>query len=212
MATIRAHGFKLTIDEFRDEYANPNWVLLGGSSGLCDIVIGGTPDTKNRSYYGGEHLFAKISDLTANEGMYLHETEERLTDEGVENSSVKLVPKDTLLFSFKLSLGRVAMTGREMYTNEAIAAIIPKDDRVLPKFLYYVMPRIPVPGARKAAMGQTSSKGRLAKAKIPLPSIPEQHTIVAAMEAHDAEVARLKAEIAEKTLEAEAAFRERVLS
>jgi type I restriction enzyme M protein len=211
METIREHGFKLTIDEFRDEYANPDWVQLGGPDGLCDLAIGGTPDTKDRSYYGGEHLFAKIGDLTAT-GMYLHETEERLTDAGVQNSNVKLVPEGTVLFSFKLSLGRVAITGRPMYTNEAIAAFIPKDGRVLPKFLYYVLPRIPVPGARKAAKGQTSSKGRLAKAKIPLPSVTEQQALIDMMEQHDAEVARLKAEIAERAREADEAFRSRALS
>jgi restriction endonuclease S subunit len=144
--------------------------------------------------------------------MYLHETEERLTDAGVQNSNVKLVPEGTVLFSFKLSLGRVAITGRPMYTNEAIAAFIPKDGRVLPKFLYYVLPRIPVPGARKAAKGQTSSKGRLAKAKIPLPSVTEQQALIDMMEQHDAEVARLKAEIAERAREADEAFRSRALS
>lgn len=212
MATVKAHGSKLTIDEFRDEYANPDWVQLGGPDGVCDIVIGGTPDTKNRSYYGGEHLFAKIGDLSASESMFLHETEERLTDAGVQMSNVKLVPEGTVLFSFKLSLGKVAITGKPMYTNEAIAAIIPRDDRVLPKFLYYVLPRIPVPGARKAAKGQTSSKGRLAQARIPLPSISEQQTLIAMMEEHDAAVTRLKAEIAQKANEADAAFRLKALS
>lgn len=212
IATIRKHGHKLTIDEFRDQYANPEWVQLGGKKGVCNIVIGGTPNTKKREYYGGEHLFAKIADLTACEEMELHETEERLTDAGVANSSVKPVPAGTVLFSFKLSLGKVAITGRPMYTNEAIAAIIPKDDRVLPKFLYYVLPRIPVPGARKAAKGQTSSKGRLEKAKIPLPDITEQRALIEMMEAHDAKVAAMKAQIAEMTAEVDEEFRARALS
>ena len=212
MATIRQHGFKLTIDEFRDAYANPSWVQLGGPDGLCDIVIGGTPDTSRRDYYGGEHLFAKIADITAADGMYLHETEERLTDAGVENSSVKLLPKDTVLFSFKLSLGKVAITGAPMFTNEAIAAIIPRDGRVLPKFLYYVLPRIPMPGARKAAKGKTSSKGRLQLAKVPLPSISEQRALIAMMEKHDTDAAALRLRIAEMVADADEAFRVKALS
>lgn len=210
--TIKEHGYKLTIDEFRDEYANPNWVQLGGPDGLCDILIGGTPETGKREYYGGEHLFAKIADLTACGGMFLHETEERLTDEGVRNSNVKPIPRGTVLFSFKLSLGKVAITGRPMFTNEAIAAIIPKDDRVLPKFLYYVLPRIPMPGARKAAKGKTSSKGRLEKARIPLPSISEQQALIDMMELCDNEIARLRLVIAERAMEADAEFRARALS
>nr|WP_277998631.1 N-6 DNA methylase [Sphingomonas liriopis] len=210
--TIRTNGFKLTIDEFRDRYANPDWVELGGPDGVCDIVIGGTPDTKNRSYYGGEHLFVKIGDMTNSEGMFIHETEDRLTDAGVTHSNVKLIPEGTVLFSFKLSIGRVAITGRPMYTNEAIAAFIPRDDRVLPKYLYYILPRIPVPGARKAAKGKTSSKGRLANAKIPLPTIAEQQALIDMMEGHDAEVARLKAKIGERLMRAEEEFRVRALA
>lgn len=212
ISTIIDHGHKLTIDEYRDKYSNPDWIQLGGDDGLCDIIIGGTPNTKKREYYGGEHLFAKIADITACEGMYLRETEERLTDAGVENSTVKRVPADTLLFSFKLSLGKVAITGQPMYTNEAIAAIVPKDDRVLPKFLYYVLPRIPMPGARKAAKGQTSSKGRLEKARIPLPPIAEQQALVEMMEAHDAKVAAMKASMAELATTADESFRSRALS
>ncbi|MCT2559151.1 N-6 DNA methylase [Tsuneonella sp. YG55] len=210
--TIREHGFKLTIDEFRDQFSNPEWVQLGGQEGVCDIVIGGTPDTSRRDYYGGEHLFAKIGDMTACEGAVLHETEERLTNAGVENSSVKLIGAGTVLLSFKLSLGKVAITGAPMYTNEAIAAIIPKDGRILPKFLYYVLPRIPMPGARKAAKGQTSSKGRLEKARIPLPTIAEQEAFIAKMEEYDETVDRLRREIAETNLEADEWFRAEAMS
>jgi len=73
------------------------------------------------------------------------------------------------------------------------------------------LPRIPVPGARKAAKGKTSSKGRLSTAKIPVPSIPEQEALIKMMEDHDAEVARLKAEIGERLIQAEEDFRVRAL-
>ena len=210
--TIREHNYQLTIDEYRDDYANPDWVPLGGDDGLCRILIGGTPDTSDRSNYGGEHLFAKIKDLTDCEGMYLHETEERLTDAGVTKSNVKLIPKDTVLFSFKLSIGRVAITGCSMYTNEAIAAIIPKDGRVLPKYLYYILPRIPVPGARKAAKGKTSSKGRLEKARIPLPTIKEQHALIKMMEDGEAKIAALRTSIADLAKASEEKFRARAFT
>lgn len=50
----------------------------------------------------------------------------KITDLGVQNSSVKLFAKDTILFSFKLSIGKTAIVGNPLYTNEAIAGILSK--------------------------------------------------------------------------------------
>jgi restriction endonuclease S subunit len=188
--TIVAHDYKLTIDEYRKTHDKAGWIPLGGPDGLCNIVIGGTPSRRVRRYFVGPHPWVKISDLTKTDGMYLTSTEETLSDAGVTNSNVKLIPKDTLLLSFKLSIGRVAMTGQEMYTNEAIAALIPKDKRVLPKYLYYILPRLNLSGegGRQAAKGQTSSKGRLEKILVPVPPLSVQTEIIRDMMKRDAEI------------------------
>jgi type I restriction enzyme M protein len=200
--TIKAHDYKLTIDEYRSEHAKSGWVSLGGKNGICDIVIGGTPSTTNRQYYGGNNLWVKIKDLTRTDGMYVYDTEEKITDAGVENSSVKLIRQGTLLLSFKLSLGKVAIAGHDLYTNEAIAALIPRDGRALPKYLYYVLPRLTMSGARKAAKGQTSSKGRLAKMLVPLPPLNVQRDIIRELDErekmirdHRQEITRIATEV-----------------
>ena len=181
--TIIAHDYKLSIDEYRKSLDKAGWVPLGGKDGLCNIVIGGTPSTKVRRYYGSPHPWVKISDMTHSHGMYITKTENMLTDAGIENSNVKLIKKGTVLLSFKLSIGKVAIAGRDLYTNEAIAAVIPKDKRVLPKYLYHILPYMNLTqGGRQAAKGKTSSKGRLEKALIPLPSISMQEKIVKGME------------------------------
>ena len=172
--TIKANAYNLTITDYRENYAQSGWVPLGGDAGVCDLVIGGTPSTKDRRYYGGNNLWVNISDMTANDSMYISNTKKTITEAGVSNSSVKLIPKGTVLLSFKLSIGKVAIAGRDLYTNEAIAALVPKDGRVLPKYLYYILPRLNLSGqsgARKAAKGRTSSKGRLEKVLIPLPPL-----------------------------------------
>jgi type I restriction enzyme M protein len=196
--TIKAHSYNLTITEYQKRHAKKGWVPLGGKDGLCNIVIGGTPSTKERRYYGGKHPWVKIRDITGADGMYLKETEDTITDAGVENSNVKLIPKGTVLLSFKLSIGKVAITGRDLYTNEAIAALIPKDGKVLPKYLYYILPRLNLSGesgARKAAKGKTSSKGRLENVLIPLPTIKTQRKIIAEMEKRDAKIIKHRKEI-----------------
>lgn len=197
--TIKQHGYNLSHTEYHKDHAKAGWVPLGRENGLCDILIGGTPSTKERRYYGGKHPWVKISDMTNADGMYLTETEQTITDAGIENSNVKLIPKGTVLLSFKLSIGKVAIAGRDLYTNEAIAALIPKDRRVLPKYLYYVLPRLNLSeqsGARKASKGKTSSKGRLAKVLIPLPSPATQQKIIDAMEERDQEIASYRKKIA----------------
>lgn len=195
--TITAHDYKLTIDEYRKPQGQAGWLPLGGNNGVCNVVIGGTPSTKVRRYYGSPHAWVKISDLTNSRGMCITETETMITDAGVENSNVKLIKKGTILLSFKLSIGKVAIAGRDLYTNEAIAALIPKDKRVLPKYLYYILPRLDLAGGgRQAAKGQTSSKGRLEKVLIPVPSIPTQTLIVKEMERRDEKIRQYEEKIA----------------
>lgn len=204
--TIVQHGYKLTIDEYRKTHDKAGWVPLGGPDGVCDIIIGGTPSRKVRRYFVGKNPWVKISDISKSEGMYIDDTEEHLSDVGVENSNCKPIPKDTLLLSFKLSIGKVAMAGCDLYTNEAIAALVPKDKRVLPKYLYYILPRLILSGsgARQAAKGQTSSKGRLEKIFLPLPSISVQASIVRDMEKRDAMVKKHREEIRRIQLDGDA--------
>jgi restriction endonuclease S subunit len=135
--------------------------------------------------------------MTKTSGMYITDTEETLSDAGIANSNAKLIQKGTLLLSFKLSIGRVAMTGCDLYTNEAIAALVPKDKRVMPKYLYYILPRLGLSGsgARQAAKGQTSSKGRLEKILIPVPPLPIQVEIIREMVKRSVRVEKYQNEI-----------------
>jgi type I restriction enzyme M protein len=193
--TIREHGYKLTMDEYRQASVGADWVPLGGEDGICDIIIGGTPDTRRRDYYGGSFPWVKIGDITGAVGGVVTQTADKLTAAGVADSNVKLIPKGTVLISFKLSVGKVAIAGTDLYTNEAIAALIPKDKRVLPKYLYYLLPRISLTGGRKAAKGNTSSKARLAAARIPLPSIAKQRDFIRDMEHIEVAIAKYEAAI-----------------
>lgn len=146
---------------------------------LCDIVIGGTPRRQTHEYWGGSNRWACISDL--NNGV-LTETRERITDLGVENSNAKLIKTGTLLFSFKLTIGKMAFAGVDLYTNEAIAALpIKTADRIEPKFLYYALKVASVTkGAEEAAKGFTLNMGTLPLIKIAFPkTCDEQRRIVA---------------------------------
>lgn len=196
--TIREHGYLLTIDEYRTRLSKKTWPTLGGEDGVCDVTIGGTPKTKNRSYYGGKHLWVTITDMTSAGGEPITDTAMKITDAGVNNSSVKLVKKGTVLLSFKLSPGKTAIAGADLYTNEAIAALVPKDDRVLPEYLYYALPRVDYGEyGRKATKGRTLNSDSVKAIRIPVPDQAVQKKIIAALKLQEAAIKQREGEIFE---------------
>lgn len=196
--TIAEEKYKLSMDKYRKRLSNSNSDNVELSE-ICDILIGGTPSRKISKYWGGKNPWVKIRDLN---NPIVEETEEKITDEGVKKSSVKLLKKGTLLFSFKLTIGKVAIAGKDLYTNEAIAGIVPKDGRVLTKYLYYVLPRLNYDSyCQRATKGKTLNSEILKSICLPLPSIDEQKAIIKKLddietkkESYLKEISRMKAE------------------
>lgn len=101
------------------------------------IITGGTPSTKNKNYWNGEIPFVLIEDMT-NAKKYIYDTKNKITELGLKNSSAWVVPKNSLLISMYASLGEVVINKIETATNQAILAIILKNDYDL-EFLYYLI-------------------------------------------------------------------------
>ena len=90
---------------------------------IADITIGKTPPRGNKECFSTKNedvKWASIADL-GKCGTYILDTREKLTKEAVDNYNVKVIPKNTIILSFKLTIGRIAITSQEMATNEAIA-------------------------------------------------------------------------------------------
>ncbi len=102
------------------------------------IKSGGTPLSSNKSYYGNGYKFAKINDLTS-QGKYVNDTEISITEEGFNNSSSWLIPKNNLLYSMYASIGFPAINKIDIVTNQAIAGIILDKDKVDLNFIYYFL-------------------------------------------------------------------------
>ena len=143
---------------------------------LCDIIIGRTPSRSNKAYWGKGGTWVSISDLKSK---YITETKEEITKLGIEKSRSKLISKGTLLLSFKLSIGKLAFAGKDLYTNEAIVALPILDSTVIDKdYLYYALRHIPLIGGNQAAMGKTLNKKSLSALEIPYPkSLSDQKRI-----------------------------------
>jgi type I restriction enzyme S subunit len=95
-------------------------------SKYCAISSGGTPSRKNPEFFKGDIPWAKISDIENAENGYVYATDECISTEGLKNIRGKLFPKGTLLFAMYGSIGKVAIAGRELSTNQAILGIRPK--------------------------------------------------------------------------------------
>jgi len=101
------------------------------------ITAGGTPARDVREYWvDGSIPWLKISDLKT---VYVNESEEKITKIGLDNSSAKLFSKGTILFSIFATLGAMGILAKETTTNQAIAGIVPNEEIVDTKFLYYAL-------------------------------------------------------------------------
>ena len=196
---IRENLYKLSLSSYRKGNEESSWIPLGGPDGVCNIVLGATPSTRISTYWDGEHTWATITDM---KDRYVNHTERRITQEAIDNSSVKLLPKGTVLVSFKLSIGKVAIAGKDLYTNEAIAGLIPKDDRVLSEYLYHLIPALDLQTyMQPAAKGKTLNKKILQRIRIPVPSKSEQERFIAKMNDMEAQKIDLQGQIIDLTQE-----------
>lgn len=146
---------------------------------IVDVTIGGTPSRRNNSYFQGQHLWVTIKDL--NEDI-VKETDEKITNLGIENSNVKKIPAKTTLLSFKLSIGKVGFTDKESYTNEAIAALIPLDKKEINDMFLFVLFKsriINLQNIGNKAFGKSLNKSYLQnEVRIPVPPLDIQEEVV----------------------------------
>ncbi|MBS1001622.1 restriction endonuclease subunit S [Acetobacter persici] len=165
---------------------------------VVEVRIGGTPARKNTEYFTGKNSWVSISEMA---GQVIINTKENITDEAVANSNVKRIPAGTTLLSFKLSIGKTAIAGVDLYTNEAIAGLIPKDKKILSdNYLFHLFNAKFINLEQKGlnAFGKSLNSTYLKEeVRIPLPPVKIQEAIVSECEREDdaktlAENAQLK--------------------
>ena len=149
---------------------------------LGDIFIlqmGKTPLRENKLYWDkGNYNWISISDMNFSE-KYISFTKEKITDFAIKKSGIKIIPKNTVIMSFKLSIGKVKIVNEDIYSNEAIMAFIPKEDIFIDEnFLYYSLKNIRWDeGINKAVKGLTLNKNLISQKEILLPNLTIQKEI-----------------------------------
>ena len=135
--------------------------LVCRSDEYFDISIGKTPPRKEPEWFSRrptDRVWVSIADM-GNCGVYIGDSSEYLTHEAVERFNVKLVPSNTVILSFKLTVGRVAITDGTMTTNEAI--LILKQKTLINEYLYCYLKEF-----NYQTMGSTSSIATAVNSKI----------------------------------------------
>ena len=138
----------------------------------CDSIGGGTPSTKIEGYYrNGNIKWVTPTDITRNNSLILLDTDKKITEDGLNNSSAKMVPPYTILMTSRASVGYFGLCEHEVCTNQGFISCIPYQENMRFYLLYNLMNRIDE--IRAKASGSTFleiSKKTFRELKIMVPS------------------------------------------
>ena len=165
---------------------------------IAHTFSGGTPNTSNLSFYGGDISWITSSDLNSSR---IKEVVGRITKQGLKLSSAKMVRRNTLLIAlYGATAGVTALTEIEGAINQAVLAIEPFSDSN--EFLFYQLTRLKAHIINTFTQGgQPNLSGAIVKAvTIPIPQIDEQRAIADVLTEADAHLAALEAEHAKTQL------------
>lgn len=150
---------------------------------IFDLQMGKTPARNNDTYWNTkDYKWISIADLTSSD-KYINDTKEHISKLAVLESGIKLIPANTVVMSFKLSIGKTAILCEDMYSNEAIMAFHDKHIiELLPEYIYYLIKaKNWNDGSNRAVMGQTLNKATLSEIEVDIHTIKEQRKIVELM-------------------------------
>lgn len=138
----------------------------------------------------GKHDWVSIADLGAFD-KYVAATKEQISDTAIAESRIKPAPANTVLMSFKLSIGKAAITRSPVFTNEAIMALVDRGKyRIDPTFIYHqCKAKDWTAGSNTAVMGKTLNKKTLSETRIYLPGFERQIQIAAELDYLDEQIA-----------------------
>ncbi|MFA0821927.1 MAG: restriction endonuclease subunit S [Methanomethylovorans sp.] len=159
------------------------WIVTEVSN-IGDIITGKTPPKEDKTLFGGEIPFFKPSDL--NKGYFVESSQDSLTKKGLEY--VRMLPPLTVMVTcIGATIGKAGLSRVEGTTNQQINSIVTRQDKISPKWLYHVFTSEWMQSEIQQRSSVTTlpiiNKSRFSKLPIPIPPLPEQHRIVAAIEA-----------------------------
>jgi type I restriction enzyme S subunit len=139
---------------------------------IGEIVSGGTPSTKVSEYWDGNISWISPADLSGYSQKTIQKGRKSITDSGLKNSSSRMMPKGSVLFSSRAPIGYVVIAGNDICTNQGFKSIVPNKS-IFNEYLYYFL-KASKQEAEKVASGTTFKEISLkafAQLEIPLPPL-----------------------------------------
>jgi len=146
---------------------------------VCEVVNGGTPKTAVTEYWNGEHLWITPAEMGRRESPYVDNTERKLTDAGLRDSSARMLPPYSVILSSRAPIGHLVINVNPMSTNQGCKSLIPSDQLDY-KFLYYYLGNNVklLESLGSGATFKELSGSKLKDVYIPIPPLSEQQRVV----------------------------------
>jgi type I restriction enzyme S subunit len=146
---------------------------------FCEVIGGGTPSTKEESYYGGSFSWITPRDLTNHKNRLISKGERNITELGLRNSSARMLPKNSILLTSRAPIGYLAIAENEVCTNQGFKSLIVNPEKADYNFVYYLI-KSNVERIKGLGTGTTFAEisGSVVKnLKFFIPSLPTQTAI-----------------------------------
>ena len=145
---------------------------------ICEVVSGGTPKTNVEEYWNGEFNWITPAEINDNDYI-ISDTKRKITQLAIEKKKLPLLPKGTVLLSSRAPIGKVAITGKEMYCNQGFKNLICSDE-ICNEYLYWYLKskKEYLNSLGRGATFKEISKKIVENIEIKLPEIEQQRKIV----------------------------------
>lgn len=154
---------------------------------IGEVVGGGTPSTKCSDYYGGDIPWITPKDLSNFRNRYISRGVRMISKLGLENSSARMLPPFSVLFTSRAPIGYIAIAKNELCTNQGFKSIIPDPKKCNALFLYYLLKykKNDIELIANGSTFQEVSGTALKNFEVSIPPLAEQRKIAGILSALD---------------------------
>ena len=199
---IAANGeYNLSGERYREDEAHSKWPIVKlGDSELFHIESGGTPKSKVEEYWDGDIPWITLVDLPPDNLITeINATKRMISNKGLQNSSAKLLPANSVVVSSRATIGRIGINRIPLATNQGFKNIVIADaTKAIPEYIALALTNL-VPTMQAWASGSTYQeiiKSRFSELQIPLPPLEIQREIAAEIEGYQKVIDGARAVIA----------------
>lgn len=133
----KSGDYNLSGDRYKEtvKFINQKWPMVELGEVVVDMKDGGTPSRSKDEYFGGNICWAVVKDIVPE----IYNTKEKLTEEGLKNSSAKIWPVDSIIISLGATIGNVGIAKVPVATKQGLSGIVVNKEKILPSYIYYIL-------------------------------------------------------------------------